>query len=51
MTLLDKHFFFFHHITNDEKLTVVAFYMTRVALLWYQLMHATHQLTSWEKKS
>lgn len=46
-----ERFFLFHNTPQEQKLTVAAFYMSGEALQWYQWLHATHQLTTWEQFS
>ncbi|CAM8905618.1 unnamed protein product [Rhodiola kirilowii] len=41
--------FFQHHFTpRDQRLLIATFYMSGPALLWYQWMHNTKQISDWE---
>ncbi|RVW75982.1 hypothetical protein CK203_052825 [Vitis vinifera] len=43
-----ERFFTYHRTPPDQKMTIAAFYMTGIALQWFQWMHSTSQLSSWE---
>ncbi|CAM8882331.1 unnamed protein product [Rhodiola kirilowii] len=43
-----ERFFQFHATPTDQKLFIATFYMTGIALSWYQWMYSTHQISSWE---
>lgn len=36
-----------YQIPADQRVAMVAFYMKRDALEWYQWMHTNHQLSDW----
>lgn len=42
-----EHFFAHHATPEDQKISMVAFYMTGAALQWYHWLFATDQLTTW----
>lgn len=41
-------FYTYHSIPEEQKIYIAAFYMTGVALQWYQWLSSTNQLTTWE---
>ncbi|CAM8956889.1 unnamed protein product [Rhodiola kirilowii] len=43
-----ERFFHLHFTPPDQQLLIATFYMSGSALLWYQWMHNTKQLSNWE---
>ncbi|KAL9677699.1 hypothetical protein QQ045_005933 [Rhodiola kirilowii] len=43
-----ERFFRLHFTPPDQRLLISTFYMAGPALLWYQWMHSTHQMSTWE---
>lgn len=42
-----EHFFTHHHIPSDQRVDIVAFYMTGTALQWFHWLSSTQQLSTW----
>lgn len=42
-----NHFFNFHNTQDEQRISIVSFYLDGQALNWYQWMYNNNQLTSW----
>ncbi|KAH7661405.1 Acid proteases protein [Dioscorea alata] len=43
-----NHFFHFHQTPKDQRISIVAFYLTGQALQWFHWLHSTSQLSHWD---
>lgn len=43
-----NHFFHFHQIPDDQRISIAAFYLIGQALQWFQWLHSTSQLSHWD---
>ena len=43
-----NHYFRFHQIPDDQRVTIAAFYMTGFARQWFHWLHLTEQLSQWD---
>ena len=43
-----NHFFAFHQIPDDQRVSIAAFYMAGTALQWFHWLYSTKQLSNWD---